>query len=282
MTATGHALTRRSLGSKSAAALRLLAATIESESPVLARLRWMALRTPSRVPGTFRFPFGDVRYLDAWSLVTMYSEIFVDRVYEAELPEAPTILDCGANIGLATIWFKLRHPRARVALFEPDPVNVDALSENLHAVRAESVEVVPAAVTATAGRVPFARETTLTGHVGGDSGMAVESVRLSERIERPVDLLKLDVEGSEFDVIDDLSTSRKIDLVDRIVCEIHGTSSSQERIAALWRALAASGFRWTISELRAWPTGPGPDDPTPFTSVPSGKFLLHLYAWRPR
>jgi len=37
------------------------------------RLSRLSKRTPRRIPGTFRFPFGRIRYIDAFSLLFMYS-----------------------------------------------------------------------------------------------------------------------------------------------------------------------------------------------------------------
>ena len=263
-------------------ALELLAVSLQSRSLCFAKLYWVAKQTPSGVPGTFRFSFGPVRYTDASSLLTMYSEIFVDRLYETRLPDAPRILDCGANIGLSTIWFKLRYPHATVTLFEPDPELVSVLSDNLETLALGDAEIVPVAVSGTSGPVSFRRESPLSGRIAVESEFTVDSVRLSDWMQDRVDLLKLDVEGSEFEVIEDLCASGAIDRVGSIICEIHGNSRLQERVATLLSSLGPAGFRSTLSELRAWAVGPGPEDPTPFPSIKSGKFLLHLYAWRPR
>ncbi len=43
----------------------------------------------------------------------------------------PVIVDCGANIGLASIWFALRYPRAVVYAVEPEPRNLVMLRRNV-------------------------------------------------------------------------------------------------------------------------------------------------------
>jgi FkbM family methyltransferase len=45
----------------------------------------------------------------------------------------PVIVDCGANIGFASIWFAVRFPRALVFAIEPEPENFAVLSRNVSA-----------------------------------------------------------------------------------------------------------------------------------------------------
>ncbi len=44
--------------------------------------------------------------------------------------ETPLILDCGANIGLASVWLAARFPRARIYAIEPDEGNFAVLRAN--------------------------------------------------------------------------------------------------------------------------------------------------------
>ena len=43
----------------------------------------------------------------------------------------PIIVDAGANIGIATLWFKQRFPAAHVVALEPEPGNVAILRKNV-------------------------------------------------------------------------------------------------------------------------------------------------------
>jgi FkbM family methyltransferase len=57
----------------------------------------------------------------------------IQRAY-AELLGAgkvPVVVDCGANIGFASIWFALRYPRAIVYAVEPEQRNFAMLSRNV-------------------------------------------------------------------------------------------------------------------------------------------------------
>src|SRR5262249_52047297 len=52
----------------------------------------------------------------------LLEEIFVKTIY-APLPylRPHVILDVGANIGCASIWFRANYPEAQIYAFEPDP-----------------------------------------------------------------------------------------------------------------------------------------------------------------
>lgn len=45
--------------------------------------------------------------------------------------EIPVIIDCGANIGLASLWLAYKFPLARIVAVEPDTDNFDLLRMNL-------------------------------------------------------------------------------------------------------------------------------------------------------
>ncbi len=262
------------------AGARAFYATAKTRSLTYPRLYWLARRRPNSAPGTFHFPFGNVHYVDAGTLPLMYFEIFVERVYEvAGLHEAANIFDCGANIGLSTIWFKQRYPGARLTAFEADPAIARVLALNVRQLGLASVEVVSAAVSDQSGSLTFRSDGAIGGRVTKGTGITVDSVRLSDYIREPVDLLKLDIEGSEFSLIADLCATQKIELVSHIVCEVHGRGEQPAVMGELWANLARAGFHLAVR----WAKSADATDirsPTPFPSLATGWFVFHLYAWR--
>ena len=71
-----------------------------------------------------------MRYVARWSFDFQREEIFRREQYrfETDAP-APFIVDCGANIGMATLYFKSLYPDATVLAFEPDPAAFACLQE---------------------------------------------------------------------------------------------------------------------------------------------------------
>jgi FkbM family methyltransferase len=257
---------------------------MKTKSLIATRLRLNA-KLHGSTSGTYSFPFGRVRYVDAWGLDTMFNELFVSEVYGVKgMPEHPRIIDCGGNIGLSTIWFKLNYPSADLTVFEADPALADILEENVRNLGLQSVEIVKAAVSDRSGQARFARDRSLTGHIvldeNSDKELTIECVRLSDRLDKPVDLLKVDIEGSEFGLFKDLCQTGKIDLVRNVICEVHGNSRVQDQIHQLTSSWRQAGFKLTVGGAETNERLPGPPDPTPFSGLASGKFILFLYAWR--
>jgi FkbM family methyltransferase len=249
---------------------------------VHAQLRRLAARGPRHVGGTFRFPFGTFRYVDAASMCSQYDDIFHRGVYDfTTAREAPVIVDCGGNIGLSVVRFKQQYPRSVLTVFEADPGIADVLTHNLAVAGHTDVRVVRAAAWIAGGQVSFAADGGDSGRVVvGGGGGTVASVRLADFITGPTDLLKLDVEGAEYAILGDLCATGAIRHVDRLICEVHGRARERAAFGAVVEALAGRGFAFTFVAARPAPDLPGDPEPTPFRIAGDGKFLLQFYAWR--
>ena len=62
----------------------------------------------------------------------MFREILIkfDYYFKANSPN-PFIVDCGSNVGLSLLFFKILYPECRVIAFEPDNDNFRVLSDNV-------------------------------------------------------------------------------------------------------------------------------------------------------
>jgi FkbM family methyltransferase len=122
--------------------------------------------------------------------------------YELDLPREPRlIIDLGANVGYASVFFALRHPDAHVIAVEPVPANASLARHNVAAVgRVDVVE---------GGAWPRHARLALTDPGKGYWGMRVTeddagdvaAVTIPDLLERAgndtIDLLKIDIEGAE-------------------------------------------------------------------------------------
>src|SRR4029077_8096895 len=111
----------------------------------------------------------------------------------------PRILDCGANVGVASLFFRRRYPAARITAFEADPALFALLDANLATNGADTVERRHLALWTSNGSLTFRSEgsdsgmiESLPGAVDGRS-VVVPSVRLRDVLEAEpsIDLLKL-------------------------------------------------------------------------------------------
>lgn len=274
----------RSLRSHQTTIKQITRAILKDRSPTYARLIATVAQQPRYTPGSFSFPFGTVQYVDGASLCGQYLELFVQREYDFVCTHtAPRIFDCGANVGMSVIAFKQRYPHSHITAFEADPTIAATLRTNLENLNLMAgVTVVQAAVWDRQGNVSFAANRADSGRISDQTdAFSVPSVRLTDYITEPVDLLKLDIEGAEYAVLHDLCNTGKIAHVQRIICEFHGWSSINNQTGRVLDALSQAGFMLTFTYARSASDLPGNAEPTPFPSVRDGKYLLRVYAWKP-
>jgi FkbM family methyltransferase len=207
----------------------------------------------------FRVAFQSPRVL--WFL---FHEIFVEHTYffESTAPQ-PVIIDAGANIGLATLFFKTLHPEARIVCFEPDPDNFILLTRNVERNRLSHVELHQSAVSDTAEPIVFytspsdspLRHSTVEARVASPEHIVVPAVRLSTYVGEDVDLLKLDVEGSERQVLPELIASGAIGRIKRMHLEYHHhIESHRNDLSATLAQLERAGFGYQLrADQHKWP-----------------------------
>lgn len=192
---------------------------------------------------------GDVVHvIDAASFLSAYREIFEKGIYDFQASgEAPRIIDCGANIGLAVLFWKRRYPKSRILAFEPDPAAFEALVWNCRHWGLSEVECLNKAVWSEEGEYPFARDGADAGHllvgdtVAGATPILVSTVRLRDYLVAPVDLLKLDIEGAEAEVLEDCSDV--LDGVARVFVEYHSRTDREQNLDVLLAVLRVARFR---------------------------------------
>jgi len=231
--------------------------------------------------GTFLFPWGRFEYLSAGNLLAQYREIFVLQQYAFECEKiAPVIVDCGGNVGMSAVWFKQRYPRSTVFVYEADPLIAQILTRNVTRLGLSDVIVKPFGVWTSSGTMGFQRRGPDAGSLANNAECLVNTVRLADCLPEHVDLLKMDIEGGEFEVLRDLHESSALMRVKRLVLECHVTEEVTDAFIHLLAMLRESGMSFVIGS--AHPKRRLGDHAilTPFSGVQGGQFLLELYAWR--
>lgn len=165
------------------------------------------------------------------SLLLLFKEIFITEEYYSELNYTrPQILDCGANIGMATLYFKWRYPDAVINSFEPDAKTFAMLEKNIRQNNLSGVTLHNKAVGSYDGTITFYHDDQTPGSlrmsVFADrmpkTKTEVPVIRLADFLEEyPADLAKIDIEGAEFDLFDDLSKTGAIKNVQEYFIEYH-------------------------------------------------------------
>jgi FkbM family methyltransferase len=210
----------------------------------------------------------NVSFFDHYWLVEMFEEIFLRKHYHfhSENP-SPLIVDVGSNIGLAILFFKRLYPASRVIGFEPDPVTFAVLRQNVSENRLDGVQLVNEAVHDGSEWVHLYADrdtpgspqaTTRSERVVGARSERVRATQLSRHLMEPVDFLKVDVEGAEGILIDDLDRTGKLSLVGRMAVEYHHhLDPNEDALAGMLAALERSGFGYQL-EARLAGSVPSP------------------------
>jgi FkbM family methyltransferase len=143
-----------------------------------------------------------------------YAEILLRGEYAFDLPFSPrTIVDAGANIGMASIYFAHRYPEAKIIAIEPEASNFALLARNVQPY--PTIKPVHAAVWNQDGEVNVGKPASGTGASGkwsfvtrrqgaGDTIRAVTIPTLMREFDvQVIDLAKIDIEGSEQEIFED-------------------------------------------------------------------------------
>ena len=214
--------------------------------------RECALHWGDQSPGVLPWLGHRVRYSNRSSVLFLVHEIFVHCTYDFESARPdPLILDCGANVGMAALFFRLRFPGARVVSVEPHPRAFGLLEENTRGdPRIERVEAAvsedgaPTLLFSPPDDAASLVSSVLPGRAG-DDGVRVRGVRLSELLARypgEVDLLKLDVEGAEYGALRECTRSGALHRVREVAVEYHHTAAEPGGPGELVRMLRQGGF----------------------------------------
>ena len=183
---------------------------------------------------TIKYKHFTIHYNNKESAISTFNEIFNNKYYLIKTDTAsPLIIDGGANIGIATIFFKDMYPQARIICFEPDPNAFQVLSKNVEVNNLTDVTLINAALAKDNGTIDFyglihsnkpdTRGNSIIEVWGLQRAMSntiqVKAVKLSSYINKTVDLLKLDIEGAEQQVLEEIQD--KLHFVNQITLEIH-------------------------------------------------------------
>jgi FkbM family methyltransferase len=199
----------------------------------------------------------EMKFLDYETLSYLHNEIFIGNEYffTAE-NDNPYIIDCGSNVGMSIFYFKWLYPNSRILAFEPGEEAFSCLKENIKNNNLlDSVQAHKAALTNKEGIVKFFYDTANLGSLvmsikeerNPKESRDVETILLSKHINEEVDFLKMDIEGAELEVIEELSNSGKLSYVKQMMIEYHHhIITESDEFSRILRILEDSGFGYQI------------------------------------
>lgn len=160
-----------------------------------------------------------------------FKQIFFKLEYNFNIAKSPhVIIDAGANVGYASIYFAHRFPKARIYAIEPSGENYEMLKTNVS--NNSNIKPIRAALwkyntTLTlsgiecnydAFRICESQECSHNTISESVKGMTIDEIMKEYKLDY-VDILKVDIEGAEKEVFK--NPSSWINRVGVIVIELH-------------------------------------------------------------
>ncbi len=217
--------------------------------------------------------------VDTYSFIWQFKEIFVDDNYKFNsCSDEPVIFDCGSNVGTSCLYFSRLYPKSKIYAFEADPDVYSVLIQNVKSYGMSNVTVFNKAVWKDEDGI----EISQSGADGSSmftegEKVKVQSISLNNLInkEAVIDLLKIDIEGAEYEVLVDCKNS--LSKVKNIFVEYHSYLNGGQKLGEILTLFEQSGFRYFIRQET--------DRFLPFInrkikSNPAMDLQLNIYAYR--
>ena len=183
-----------------------------------------------------------------------FDQVFLRDQYNIQFPfELKTIIDAGANIGLASLYFSHKYPQSKIVAIEPSKENFDILSQNIAPypnVKAFCKGLwnkdVHLAITNTDGvKNAFMVAETTADNPNAIPAICISTIMHEQSWER-IDLLKIDIEGSEKEVFE-TNYETWLPKTRAVVIELHdnmkrGTSKS------VFKAISQYNFSFNMQD----------------------------------
>lgn len=187
----------------------------------------------------------------------MFGQLFVEKQYQLPSEFTPTtILDLGANVGYASVYFANKYPNARILALEPETNNFSVAQKNVSPY--PNIQLLHAAVWNKAG------ELNVVDNGYGEAAFMIDEQPAADAVvvakvptftvdelaaklgaKTQIDLVKMDVEGAEKEIFEG-DVAKWLPFTKMLIVETHdrykmGTSR------ALFSAIAQYDFSVELS-----------------------------------
>jgi FkbM family methyltransferase len=237
---------------------------------------------PRKSPGKVKIDGIPLIFADLHSFYHQAAQIYGSHIYGFSADnDNPVIIDCGAHIGLASIYFAGRYPKGEIYAYEADPGIEKILKENINSLGLKNVKTFGKAVWVNDDGVEFEKTDDDSGYISNfenENCVRIPSIRLKNILKnKKIDLLKLDIEGSEYEVIADCGDA--LNNVKNIIIEVHKFRDQNGSLAGILSVLEKNNFEYTFGDLHAADWLEIQLNP-PFDAVKSDKYIITVFAWQ--
>jgi FkbM family methyltransferase len=173
----------------------------------------------------------DVVFRRGTSDITCLEKVFRTQEYKTPFPtDAKVIVDAGANIGAATLYYSHMYPKAKIVAIEPESSNYEILAKNCR--HLPNVTLIKGALWSQERRLEIQNPngekwqyTVAEVRSPTESGseeiraVTVPGIMKALRVDH-IDILKVDIEGAECELFNS-GAHAWIGAVGQIVIELH-------------------------------------------------------------
>ncbi len=182
----------------------------------------------------------------------VFESVLVNRCYDIDYNIDPQIIfDCGANIGLTSIFYANKFPKAKVISIEPETTNFELLKKNTEQylnIHVYQYGLWNKAATLKMedkgyGEWGFTAKEVPNGTPGGIQAVSIPDLMQQQQIDS-IDILKIDIEGSEKELFES-NCQTWLPKVKVIVIELHDRMR-EGTAASFFKALVNYNFTLEI------------------------------------
>jgi len=208
---------------------------------------------PEKVGDFFCKEYNDLKIYthDIACIDRAFNQIFINNVYDFNCAvDNPLIIDAGANIGLAVLFWKQKYPKARIIAFEPSKMAFKSLQKNVKENNLTDVTCINKALSNVEGICQFTTNEIISGSLNVDKNLStnyeVKTTTLGPYLKEKVDFLKIDIEGAEKLIFNDIKDN--IAMLNYIFLEYHSFLNETQYLSKYLNLFEKNDFRYLIED----------------------------------
>lgn len=159
--------------------------------------------------------------------VATFGQIFINKEYESFVEDPKVIIDLGANVGYASIFFANKYPGAKIISVEPEASNFEVLVRNTQ--QYPSITPVQAAIWSRKAALSIINPgdekwlfqvAEATGSEEGINAITMQELLEMHGMPDRIDILKIDIESAEKELFES-NYEYWLDRTNMMVIELH-------------------------------------------------------------
>ena len=193
---------------------------------------------------------------DPLSFYYEFRDIFKNQIYYFYTEKKdPFIIDGGGFIGASVVYFKNIYPDSEILVFEPDKNALNFLHKNIETNQLKNIKVIESGLYSEDTELNFNPDNADGGKIDEAGDLEIKVEKLSKYINKNVDFLKLNIEGAELEVFQDLDKNDKWKFINELCIECHSFKGEGQDLDEILKILKYNNFKYYISNFEGSPKG---------------------------